>query len=93
MIVANKMKQRTIIQLLELLKENILKDDTFSGMCILVWHLGCSEIITLDEEFILEDYLEDNEPESVKNQAYWFPYGEKQPRIDWINEQIKKLNK
>jgi hypothetical protein len=90
------MKTRDIKELLILLSDNAKgrigrRFYQIWGLCSLTLALYEEGIITQSEEDIVNTYLHDNRPDGKSGMDYWFPRGEKQPRLDWLNEQIAKL--
>jgi len=87
----------TVKQLLEIM---LVNQQYFSlGLCHWVLNLSEAGIISFKEEQLLSDYIDNNRPHMFSsisafkqrdNDFYW-PKGELQPRIDWINRHIKKL--
>ena len=82
------MESRPILNLLKLVLDNI--DQLELGLCHLLDNLRIHSFITRAEYFILDDYLFANR--SIQN-GYWWPKGEKEPRIRWLNLHIKILEK
>jgi hypothetical protein len=87
---------RTTKELLEVMLENI--DSLHSGLCHLTYLLRAEyDIIEFSEYEFLGKFLEENlpvqkyTPPDSFDEMYSFPYGEKQPRIDWLKQQIEKL--
>ena len=87
------MEQRDLKELLILLKYYIIrqKPDIFYGMCIAIDEMLCRDILTYSEYVVLRNFLKDNKPKGLMRLDFWFPKGEKQPRIDWLNNEIYKL--
>jgi hypothetical protein len=92
------MKTRSIKELLQVMLDN---QDLFdSGLCRWNLLLRGSGNISIDEHIMLIDYIHDNRPSmwsSVyafknRNNAYYWEYGDIQPRITWIEKHIKKLS-
>jgi hypothetical protein len=80
---------RTTKELLELMLE---KHHVFGmGLCACASRLWYSDVITWEELEGLRHYLKMNKPIDA-GIMYWWELGEIQPRIDWINEQIKLLS-
>lgn len=87
------MESRDIKELLELLREYIIKQDgTFIGMCAEIIEMNKRGFITEGERFLLKRYLTKNKPVSTRN-VYWWPAGFKTPRINWLDEEIIKLER
>ena len=83
---------RSISKLLVIMRNNIHLMDTF-GLCFLTGMLLRNGHINKDEHYSLTLYMEDNKPEGADIDKYWWPKGEKEPRLDWINKQIQILEK
>jgi hypothetical protein len=80
---------RSIKELLLLLREAVEGPEFRLGMCGMIKKMFLLEEISELEQADLYSYLDDNEPEDTE--AYWFPLGQRYPRINWINEQLEKL--
>lgn len=59
------------------------------GMCNTIACMYHDNVITSPENYLLRKYI----GEKANNNEFWFPRGELEPRINWLNEQIEKLNK
>lgn len=89
---------RPIKELLQIVLDDIKKPKSYyGGICVIPMWKYLTKIIIKDELSELESYLENNLPEKkyssifgTKN-AYCWPYGETEPRIKWLEEQINKL--
>ncbi len=80
--------------ILELLKFVLSTMDRFCfGLCVHIDYLYLNGHINKDERYSLTLYMEDNKPEGADIDNYWWPKGEKEPRLDWINKQIQILEK
>lgn len=85
---------REVIELLKLLKE---QDRIEYGLCTVILTMQDKGIINISEVDLLLKYVKDNSSKERfaaykgSPKLWYFPYNEKQPRIDWINQQIKKL--
>ena len=86
------MNYRTLDQLLELMLENQILFR--SGLCHWAMRLYEEHIISENELWWLEDYIEDNKPSFIFRWCYggfyWKP-GRIRPRIEWIKKHIKKI--
>lgn len=95
-------EHRPIKDLLKLMLENALHMRT--GLCSLINDLFMRELISYSEAMRLENYLYINAPDRVQEEArhggplgpgrlncYWWEEGNKEPRIQWLKEQIAKL--
>lgn len=85
------MKERTVKELLILLREYIVKQYIFWGMCAEIREMYQIELISNKEFKILESYLKNNKPKNTFYDDFWWKEGKKQPRLDWIDEQLKNL--
>lgn len=86
------MKNRSIIELLELLDKEIDGPLFYSGLCFLISHLFGNGELSLSELTLLDDYIKKNKPHYV-NRAYfpyWWLVGEREPRHKFIQKLIKK---
>lgn len=63
----------------------------FRGMCGQISIMYYKDKITNLESIRLKDYIKSNKPNFVSSGVYWWDPGLKQPRIDWLNDQINKL--
>lgn len=73
-----------------LLLKNEVETTPVSGMCVAIIHLHLKQKITLEERKMLQKFLELNKPFKLEQtHPCWFPVYKKEPRINWINEQIK----
>lgn len=80
-----EVKNRPIKELLQLMLDNFDKLD--AGLCALIKDLFLEALISKTEANELCAYLFKNKPNT---KMHWFPIGEKQPRIEWLQQQIKK---
>ena len=84
--------ERSIKELLVILRDNLErcfnKYDSH-GMCDAAIDLRWDDKISRGEYDSLKCYLLSNKPYEVGD--YWFPRDELAPRIEWLNQQIKKL--
>lgn len=69
--------------------------DCFYGMCNSITSLeGYCDFEIVEKVFAKEDanslrqYLRDNKPRSIKT-CFWWVMGLKEPRIEWLEKQIK----
>lgn len=82
---------RSILELLKLLLSNI--DMLERGLCHLILKLRVRNYITDKELQILRQYLIKITPIEFEYDDFWWPKGEKEPRIRWLNLHIKILEK
>lgn len=81
-------------QLLKKLKDYIVHQNPykFYGMCGEINEMYKLDFINDYELDILYDFIKTNTPTNFdEDYGYWWNVGEKQPRIDWLDEQISKL--
>jgi len=85
-------KNREIEDLLVLLRDFIVDYKHFSCMCLTVREMrDWFGVLNTGEVLKLIDFINIKRPEGLSRLDLWFKGGLKQPRIDWINEQIKTL--
>jgi hypothetical protein len=85
---------RSIKELLQVLVDDSSKLGVYSGICCAIIEAYYIDLILEDEYWALGSFLLNNLPPftyTCRGYDYAFPYGEIQPRLDWLNEQIKKL--
>lgn len=58
-----------------------------AGLCEAIYRLGYENKITEEEYCLLRKYILMYIPENCHD-GYWWPKGEVQPRLDWINSHI-----
>lgn len=80
------MKTRKIKVLLTLLKNDIINDAHFMSMCYSLLSMFYRFDIVRQEYIKISKYLRKHKCIN----GFWFPMGEKQPRIEWLDEQINK---
>lgn len=80
------MKTRKLKVLLTLLKDNIITANHFISMCHSLLNMFYRFKITFQEYIKVSSYLRKHKYIN----GYWFPKGEKQPRIEWLDKQINK---
>jgi hypothetical protein len=84
-------EMRSTKELLILLREEVEGPEFELGMCDVINKMFVLEEISESEYIELNSYLYDNDPEY--DETFWFPRGERQPRIDWINQQLRNMSK
>ena len=80
------------------MRDNIelFEKEKMGGLCRLTAHLCNGDVITEDEEEIIDKYIYRNAPKryseytGMELEFKWTQY-ELKPRLKWLNEQIKKL--
>lgn len=82
------MKPRPILELLQILRKELDSPLFRSGLCAMTYTLSSYNIITEDEEDILDDYLEKHKPNDLS--GYWWTKGERKPRQRFLEKLIKK---
>jgi len=75
-------------ELLELLLENI--NWLSAGLCNLAFDLLSHGVMNSQEYAILHQLIWDNEPFTTYDKYYFWLPGNKEPRIDFLNQLIKK---
>lgn len=87
-------KTRTTKQLLRVLAKGVKKymipTPLYGGMCPILVDMELDEMISEEEYNILLRYIQGNKPDNV-GVAYWYTIGHKEPRLEWIKQQIAKL--
>lgn len=81
---------RTIKELLEVLRDNENQKYFIGGLCGMTTRMEINNIITTDEDENLNAYIKINAPNRLSTSYNW-DYGEWEPRLKWINEQIELL--
>lgn len=81
------MTNRTIIELLQIVLDNISKCSY--GFCEFIDTLFITGFITNGEAYLLHTYLYNNRPENKNLQEYWWLPSILEPRIEWLKEHIK----
>ncbi len=93
-------QERTIKELLQLMLEH--QDLFVDGLCNWRNSLMYTDIISLEEYYVLKYYIKKNKPSMFSSWGvfkhrigfsdiyYWTPY-KIEPRIEWLNKHISKL--
>lgn len=89
---------RELKELLQIVLDNIHRM-YYGGLCILTTDLVILNIITKEEEKILDKHILDRPPyfKDVKGEkviierAYRWEPNEKKPRIEWLKQEIKRM--
>ena len=78
---------RSLVELYQVMIDNIdlLEDGGMCGLSLVLYYL---DIITWEEHEIISWDLATNKPSA--SGTYWFPCGEKQPRLEWMQNRIDK---
>lgn len=96
---------RTINELLIVLRQCVInnRDKSFpdemicTGLCELIGDMVNTDIINLQEEVVLLDYLYDNRPKNLCNcdilEVFFWPMHKIKPRLRWLTINIKKTTK
>ena len=71
-------------ELLDILKEYIIKDDDFYGLCGVILELKNECDISYWEYVDLEELIEDNPPKKEYGNRFYWKCGNKAPRLRWI---------
>jgi len=83
---------RTIKELLEVLLENIDEINGL-GLCKLVSTLYYSQMVSLDEFYLVKRYIGEHKPENLHTRfgcVFYWTRGRKSPRIKWLKKHIEK---
>ncbi len=86
-------QDRSIKELLELMLEH--QKLFHASLCYWNCFLFTSDLISFSEMHKLRKYIKKNKPWTsfFRFSAYYWSYGQIEPRINWINYHIKKLSK
>lgn len=96
------MKTRSINNLLIILRDHIQSINIYldSGICLEIDVLYFNDVITWDECTKLSGFMSKNRPMRGKHyvkirqrSGWWWPRGEKEPRLAWLNSKIKQTEK
>lgn len=89
---------RTIKELLILLREELKKrfDPAKDGcICYIVASMCGDDMITGNEFNLLDEYIMNNKPRYLPqhhaDSAFWWPYGELAPRLEFLDKLIAEL--
>lgn len=96
--------ERSIKELLQVMLDNF---DLFfdSGLCRLTNKLLNENIITYEEEVVIIEFIRNNRPKRTwlspitnphlnpSSSGYFWGYGERLPRVQWLNKHISKLSR
>ena len=83
-----KKETRSLVELYQVMIDNIdlLEDGGMCNLSVLLYYL---DIITYKELEIIRWDLVTNKPSD--SGTYWFPRGEKQPRLEWMQNRINQF--
>ena len=89
---------RNIIQLLEMVKTQIENDSRIwqlsnGCLCDTIHHLWLFDYINMAESYLLNNYLQQRKPKQTYGRHFFFKPGLAKPRIEWLDEQIQRLQK
>ena len=86
---------RSTKELLEVLLDRYQhdEDDTirWRGLCYAAINVRYRDLITQEEERLLISYLKENRPKYSRRAGFWWPKGEVEPRIEFLNKLISEL--
>lgn len=99
------MEAKNTIRILKLILTNLdIRADSTIGLCNIIFNLSIDKEITDEERKNIRFYLFINRPDTLIHREcvgvysgvpsythYWYPLTNIQSRIDWINNQINKL--
>lgn len=80
---------RPDLDLLKLALKHIYLLET--GLCHMIDEMWLESFISLPERHRLSDIISQNRPEKKKSRFYWWNLGEKQPRVEFLQSLITKL--
>ncbi len=80
---------KTNLQILQLLLSNI--DSLELGLCDLASKLNIPGKLSITNTVKIIQYIEEHRPPLQERHTLWWPKGEKEPRVEWLNNQIKLL--
>lgn len=83
---------RTTKELLEILQEHISKIIDVRCLCGLIVFLRTRQVISRDEEKLLDDYVHSHRPFNFRwmiYDKYFWKRGEIEPRFKWLRKHIK----
>jgi hypothetical protein len=82
-------------ELLIKVRDYIPVEPCFFGMCGSAFEMADKFMISSDEYNLLMKYFKDNKPKKENldedEHGYWWEVKSKEPRIEWLNEQINSL--
>jgi len=78
--------------LLANLRDYIIEEEDFCGMCVSNAKMVDDKIIKQKEMEFIHGYIHENTPKRFRFKGYWWKFGSKKPRINWLNKQIQKLD-
>lgn len=96
---------RTIKELLILLREKLpeyINREFCGSLCCIIHELRKDGIITKMEYGLLQEYIDECEPDNAENYCvenvfgneawgFWWPYGELAPRLEFLDKLIAEL--
>lgn len=93
---------KTYKELLTLVRDTLLRSEKNNGvsvgMCLIIHHLRVFNLISYDEELKIRNFTQKNKPKrgqhynkNLKYAAYWWPPGDIESRVSWLNSKIKQL--
>lgn len=92
------MENQKMIKLLKKLKVKIINVESyrFRGMCLAIVEMRGIGSISIEEYKSIFNYFNQNAPQIMQGykqaiNKFWWTQGKKEPRLNWIDEQIKKL--
>lgn len=63
----------------------------WSGLCFAINRLRVGHVIDQHDEEALLKVINANKPDAVWSERYWWPKGEVEPRIEFLNKLISEL--
>mgnify|MGYP001156520890 CR=1 FL=1 len=82
---------KTNLQILQFLLSNI--DSLELGLCDLASKLNTKGKLNINNTVKIIQYIETHRPPLQEPHTLWWPKGEKEPRVEWLKNQIELLEK
>ena len=80
-----------LLDIMPIVRKEMLKGIMFSGLCSITARLSAAGKISEEQEGVFDGYVYFFDTD--KHGAYVWPIGEKEPRLEWLDEQEQILNK
>ena len=98
---SRNIETRTLKELLQVMIDNerCYIDSQCNGLCWYICVLNLHGVMSIDEHFLLKEYIETHRPEILTrhyslwchNSLFYWPKKKWAPRLKWLRTQIKKL--
>lgn len=76
-------------RLIQLVKDYIITEEDFMGLCSTTNEIRDNGIITEHERISLLTFFREHSPN--RNKTFWWPMKDKQPRLDFLDMLLKKI--